>query len=245
MLNIHLHEIAQFETLASNWWDKNGPCRPLHDLNPVRLQFISQHCVLQQKRVLDIGCGGGLLTESLYQKGAIVTGIDASLQLIEIARQHAAQSFPENPAAIHYEPSTAESYAIQCAEYNVELFDIITCMELLEHVPNPTSLIQAMASLLKPNGHLFLSTLNRTAKAYALAILGAEYCLNLLPKGTHTYKQFIRPSELQQALQTAGMSLKELQGMRYNPLFKTATLSSDVSVNYLAYATKSLDDHQS
>lgn len=229
-------EIAQFEKLASSWWDTNGPCRPLHDLNPTRLEFITHHCTLSKKQVLDIGCGGGLLTESLYQQGAIVTGIDASEKLIDIAKTHATLTCSNNDSGIHYACTTAEDYATQ---YPAQ-FDVITCMELLEHVPDVQSLINAIATLLKPNGQLFLSTLNRTHKAYVLAILGAEYCLNLLPKGTHTYNQFIQPAELNHTLQNAGIVLQVLRGMRYNPLFKTATLSSDVSVNYLAYAVKPL-----
>lgn len=224
--NINTTEVAHFEAMASDWWNENGQCRPLHDLNPIRLHFITQHCTVEGKQILDIGCGGGILTESLCAKGAIVTGIDAAATLIETAKEHGRHT------SIHYEHSTAESYATQ----HPAQFDIITCMELLEHVPDPQSLISAITLLLKPEGHVFLSTLNRTPKAYAFAILGAEYLLGLLPKGTHTYGQFIRPSELNHGLQQAGMVIKHIQGMHYNPFTKKARLQADVSVNYLAHA---------
>lgn len=227
MHNTNPKELAHFEAMAPDWWNEHGQCRPLHDLNPVRLQFITQHCTLKGKHVLDIGCGGGILTEALYEKGAIVTGIDAAEALIEIAKEHGSHT------TIQYEHATAEHYATQ---YSAQ-FDVITCMELLEHVPNPQSLIHAIATLLKPEGHVFLSTLNRTPKAYALAIVAAEYLLGLLPKGTHTYDQFIRPSELNHFLQQAGISMQDLQGMCYNPLTHKASLHADVSVNYLAHAS--------
>ncbi len=247
-MNVDAAEIAQFEILAPHWWDKNGECRPLHDLNPIRLQFITDHCVLRNKSVLDIGCGGGILTESLHNRGAIVTGIDACEALIEVAKLHAAENIDkttdedtENCKAqaksppISYEAVTAENFS----ETHPAQFDIVTCMELLEHVPDPLSLISACAKLLKPEGQVFFSTLNRTIKAYALAILGAEYVLNLLPKGTHHYEKFIQPSELNKWLLTSGLELKNLAGLHYNPITKNARLNTNVSVNYLAYAIRS------
>ncbi len=225
-------EIEQFEAMAPHWWDKNGPCKPLHDLNPTRVQFIKQHCQLDNKQVLDIGCGGGILTERLQAEGALVTGIDAASMLIKVAQEHQQEIADLDP--IQYYISTAEDFA----KHHPAKFDIITCMELLEHVPDPQSLIHAISTLLKPNGQVFLSTLNRTPKSYALAILGAEYLLKLLPKGTHTYDQFIKPSELNTCLENVGLSLKDLQGMHYNPFSRSASLQEDVSVNYLAYGVK-------
>ncbi len=230
--NVNALEIEQFETMAPKWWDKNGPCKPLHDLNPTRVQFIKQHADLQGKHILDIGCGGGILTERLQDEGALVTGIDAAAMLIKAAQEHQKESSDFQP--IQYYISTAEDFA----KLHTAKFDIITCMELLEHVPDPQSLIHAISTLLKPNGQVFLSTLNRTPKSYALAIVGAEYLLKLLPKGTHTYDQFIKPSELNVSLENASITLKDLQGMHYNPFTRTASLGTDVSVNYLVYGLK-------
>lgn len=227
-------EIAKFEKQAQDWWDRNGTAAPLHHLNPARLQFISDRTTLSQKKVLDIGCGGGILTESLAKKGALVTGIDASSMLIEVAKKHAiAENLPT--LSIHYECVMAEEYSLQ----NPESFDIVTCMELLEHVPDPKSLIAAAAKLVKPGGMLFFSTLNRNLKSYFFAILAAEYVLGILPKKTHEYEKFIRPSELQAWLLTSGLKLEELAGLNYNPFTKEAYVVKDISVNYLAYATRS------
>lgn len=227
MDNIDNEETEHFEEMAAEWWDPEGPCRPLHDLNPTRLQFIADRCDLAQKKVLDIGCGGGILSESLARRGALVTGIDISSKLIQTAIQHANGQIPN----LTYLHTTAE----QLAKTTSHAFDVITCLELIEHVPNPVSLISACATLIKPTGQLFFSTLNRSPKAYLMAILGAEYILKLLPKGTHQYEKFIKPSELDQTLRNEGLQLKELTGLSYNPFSRQAKLCHDVSVNYLAY----------
>jgi 2-polyprenyl-6-hydroxyphenyl methylase/3-demethylubiquinone-9 3-methyltransferase len=230
-LNLVPEELSKFDTMALRWWDPLGDCRPLHEINPTRLQFITDRVSLSNLKVLDIGCGGGILAESMAKRGADVIGIDASLSLVEVARLHALESDLKN---VSYLETTAEEYA---AMYPAE-FDVITCMELLEHVPDPALLIASCAKLVKPNGHLFFSTLNRNPKAYLLAILGAEYVLKLLPKHTHSYEKFIRPSELENWLRKADLSLNELAGIHYNPFFHRAKLTSDISVNYLAYAVK-------
>ncbi len=229
--NIKNDELKKFDTLAAQWWDLKGKCRPLHELNPSRLQYISDRCILNQRTVLDVGCGGGILSESMAARGANVTGIDATQTVLEVAKLHAAQNQVTSP---NYVQSTAEEYA----ELHSESFDIVTCMELLEHVPDPASVIKACAKLVKPSGRLFFSTLNRTPKSYAFGILAAEYLLNLLPQGTHEYSQFIRPSELDEWLRQAGLQLKELTGLSYNPLTHKAQFSPDLSINYLAYAIK-------
>ncbi len=231
-MNIDLDEIKNFEKLASDWWNPKGQSRPLHDINPTRLQFITDHSSLLNKSVLDLGCGGGILVESMVKRGAHVTGIDASQELIDIAKQHALEN--QLPLKNYrYECSTTEDYAL----LHKGEFEIITCMELLEHVPDPVALLKASASLLKPKGKLFLSTLNRHPKAYLFAILGAEYALRLLPVGTHHYDKFIRPSELEAGLRKTGFTLETLEGMTYNPLTKTCRLTRNVSINYLMYAT--------
>lgn len=230
--NVDTQEISKFSALASDWWQLDGPCAPLHALNPARLKFILQHSNLQNKVVLDIGCGAGILTESLAQHGAVLTGIDASTEIIAAAEQHATMQ----QLSINYAVDTAESFAVKHAAQ----FDIITCMELIEHVPDPQQLIQDCYQLLKPGGQLFLSTLNRTPKSYAFAIIGAEYIMNVLPKHTHDYKKFIKPSELAELLRKAQFSLQDLSGINYNAFSKSATLCQDVNVNYLAYAIKEI-----
>lgn len=227
--NLETTEIEKFETLAANWWDSTGECRTLHDINPVRLQFIMDRLPSSKLNILDIGCGGGILAESMAERGATVIGIDAAPALIEVAKLHALEN---QVNTVSYEVTTIEAFANQY----VGKFDAITCMELLEHVPDPMSLIKTSVSLLKPNGHLFLSTLNRSLKAYLFAILGAEYIFKILPKHTHTYEKFIKPSELERWIRNAGLDLKELAGLQYNPLTHTAKLNSDVSINYMAYA---------
>ena len=229
MHNLEISELSKFEAMAAHWWDPNGECQLLHTLNPIRLQFINDRCDFNQKTIIDIGCGGGILSESLAKRGASVTGIDASLAVLEAAKQHAAE---QNLPHLQYVQATAEEYALLKPNH----FDIVVCMELLEHVPDPNSLIQACAKLVKPNGHLFFSTLNRTLKSYLFAILGAEYCLNLLPRATHQYEKFIRPSELQAWLRQTGLTLQELSGIHYNPMSRKAKLCSNVSINYIAYA---------
>ena len=226
--NVDPDEISHFSALAADWWDLRGPGRTLHEINPCRLEFITEHAALAGKSVLDIGCGGGVLTESLARAGAHAHGIDASAALIEAARQHAAGE----GLSIQYTPVTAEAFA----QVAPGAYQIITCMELLEHVPDPGSLLAACRALLAPEGDLFLSTLNRTPKAWGTAVLGAEHLLGLLPKGTHDYRRFIRPSELAQWLRAEGFEVQHLSGMRYLPLSRRAERTRDVSVNYLLHA---------
>jgi 2-polyprenyl-6-hydroxyphenyl methylase/3-demethylubiquinone-9 3-methyltransferase len=228
--NLETTELDKFDAMASDWWNPNGKCKPLHALNPTRLQFISDRCLLKQKKVLDIGCGGGILCESMAKRGAYVTGIDAAPSVLTVAKLHAIESKLDT---LNYINTTAEAFA----EINPDTFDIITCMELLEHVPDPGSVIKAAKTLLKPNGYLFFSTLNRTPKSYLFAILGAEYLLKLLPRGTHQYEKFIRPAELEQNLRQVGLTLQELAGLQYNPFTHRTCLNTDVSVNYIGYAT--------
>lgn len=225
-------EVNKFSTMAEEWWDPTGPCKPLHDINPIRLQFIENFVKLNKQRIIDIGCGGGLLTEALAHKGAQVTGLDKSESLIAIAKQHA----KDNALEIDY---IAED--VECLVNKLKAnFDCVCCMELLEHVPDPMALIQACSDLAKSNGWLFFSTLNRNLYAYLIAIFGAEYVLKILPKGTHQYKKFIRPSELAMAARKAGLSLKKLQGIHYNPLLARATLSEDIRVNYIVAFQKKI-----
>lgn len=230
--NVDPNEVKKFSTLATDWWSLDGPCATLHTLNPVRLQFVMQHCNLRDMQVLDIGCGAGILSEALARHGAYVTGIDASMEVIATAKEHAAQS----QLNIDYQAIYSRDFINQTTQQ----FDIITCMELLEHVPDPTAVLQDCYRLLKPGGHLFLATLNRNPKSYMLAIVAAEYVLNLLPKQTHDYAKLIRPAELAESLRTAKFKLIDLAGMNYQPFTKTATLCADVSVNYLAYARKEI-----
>lgn len=228
--NVHPAEVAKFDRLASRWWDPDGESRPLHDLNPVRFGYIAGRAGLKGARALDVGCGGGLLSESLAAAGAQVIGIDLASAVIDVARLHLLESGLE----VDYRETSVESLADEMPGQ----FDVVTCLEMLEHVPDPTSVIRACATLLKPGGRLFLSTLNRTPQSFATAIVGAEYLMRLLPKGTHHYAQFIKPSELAGALRGAGLELEDLRGMGYNPLNRKAWLSDSVTVNYLACALK-------
>lgn len=231
MANVDTAEIAKFEALASRWWDKNSEFKPLHDINPLRANYIDQRSPVAQRKVIDVGCGGGILAESLAQRGADVTGIDMGEAPLSVARLHAL----EVGVTMNYERITAEEKAEKCAGE----FDIVTCMEMLEHVPDPSSVVKACADLVKPNGDVYFSTINRNPKAYAFAILGAEYILKMLPKGTHDYDKFIRPSELAQWLRAAGLELQNISGMTYNPITKHYKLgANDVSVNYLLHAKK-------
>jgi 2-polyprenyl-6-hydroxyphenyl methylase / 3-demethylubiquinone-9 3-methyltransferase len=231
MANVDTAEIAKFEALASRWWDKNSEFKPLHDINPLRANYIDQRSPVAQRKVIDVGCGGGILAESLAQRGADVTGIDMGEAPLSVARLHAL----EVGVILNYERITAEEKAEQCAGE----FDIVTCMEMLEHVPDPSSVVKACADLVKPNGDVYFSTINRNPKAYAFAILGAEYLLKMLPKGTHDYDKFIKPSELAQWLRAAGFELQNISGMTYNPITKHYKLdANDVSVNYLLHAKK-------
>ncbi len=228
-LNIDEQELAKFSALAAQWWDLHGEFKPLHEINPLRLAFIEQ-CVngLAGKKVLDVGCGGGILSESMAAKGAHVTGIDMSSAPLNVAKLH----LFESNLQVDYQQITAEQLATQQSQQ----FDVVTCMEMLEHVPSPESVVKACQQLVKPEGHVFFSTINRNLKAYMFAIVGAEYVLQLLPKGTHDYAKFIRPMELERWSRQAGLSIKHLKGMSYNPFTKIYSLGSDVSVNYLMHA---------
>jgi 2-polyprenyl-6-hydroxyphenyl methylase/3-demethylubiquinone-9 3-methyltransferase len=226
-LNVDAAEVAKFEKLASRWWDRNSEFKPLHDINPLRVGFIDSKINVVGKKVLDIGCGGGILSEALAQRGAIVTGIDMGVAPLAVAKLH----LLESKLDIRYEQSPAENWAQQHAgEY-----DIVTCLEMLEHVPDPAAVIAACRRLLKPDGHLFVSTINRNPKAWLFAVVGAEYVLRMLPRGTHDYAKFIKPSELLQWARQQELTLGELKGMTYNPLTQTYRLGSDVDVNYLVH----------
>jgi len=218
-------EIARFDEIAQRWWDPAGEFRPLHVLNPVRLNYVERVAGLRGKRVLDVGCGGGLLSEAMAQRGANVTGIDLGQATIEVAGLHALES----GAKVRYLRESAEDHALQ-APAN---YDVVTCMEMLEHVPDPQSVLRALRTLVKPGGHVILSTLNRNLKSYLLAIVGAEYVLGLLARGTHTYEKFIRPSELSRWARTAEFDVADLVGLEYNPLSVTARETADVGVNYM------------
>ncbi len=230
--NTDQEEINKFSAMASGWWDPEGDLKTLHHINPVRLDYIEQHAGgLENKTVADIGCGGGILAESMANKGAIVTAIDASEEALQIARLHQT----ETESSVDYVHSTAEALA----KNHSGQFDIVTCMELLEHVPSPESVIAACASLVKPGGTVFFSTLNRTAKAYAFAVVGAEYIMGLLPKGTHDYAKFIQPAEMANWIRKHDLDLRDLSGMSYNPLNNEAALTADLKVNYMLCAERS------
>jgi 2-polyprenyl-6-hydroxyphenyl methylase/3-demethylubiquinone-9 3-methyltransferase len=228
--NVNPHELAKFAGLAPRWWDPHGEMKPLHEINPLRLNFIDARACLHGKRALDVGCGGGLLTEAMVARGADVTGIDPNSALIGVAKLHQLES----GKTVQYQCTTAEEFAAEHAGQ----FDIVTCMEMLEHVPDPGAVIAACAQLAKPGGHVFLSTLNRNPKSFLMAIVGAEYVLRMLPRGTHNYGDFIRPRELAAWLRSAGLRLRELKGIFYNPLFKSYGISDDLDVNYLAHAIR-------
>ncbi len=229
--NVDDAEIAKFERMAPRWWDENGEFKPLHQMNPVRANFIDGASPVAEKTVLDVGCGGGILSEALAQRGAQVTGIDMGKDPLDVAKLHA----QESNLSIQYYLSTAEQYA----QTHPNEFDIVTCLEMLEHVPDPFSVIQSLYALAKPGGSVFLSTINRTPKAYAMAVIGAEYILKWLPKGTHDYKKFIRPSELGQWARAAGFTVSDLQGLTYNPILRRFSLSPhDVDVNYIMHLKK-------
>lgn len=228
--NVDPAALAQFERLAARWWDPDGESRALHDLNPARLGYVMERVELRGKAVLDVGCGGGLLSEALAAQSAKVTGIDLAPAVLETARLH----LYESGLQIEYLERSAEALAAE----RPQQFDVITCMEMLEHVPDPAAIVDACADLLKPGGWLFLSTLNRTPQAFALAIAGAEYVMRLLPKGTHRYAQFIRPSELASALRAAGLQLEDVSGLQYNPFTRAARVGGQTGINYLVAARK-------
>lgn len=228
--NVLPDEIAHFNALKAEWWDATGKMRTLHDINPARMEFIQKSTPIQGKNILDLGCGGGILSESLARAGAIVTGLDLAEDLIQVAREHA----EAEKISMNYVCQPIETFAV----HHAEEFDVITCMEMLEHVPEPASIIQAAISCLKPSGWIFLSTLNRNLKSYLQSIIAGEYLLRLLPLHTHDYSKFIKPSELREWLQEYGCELSEISGLKYNPLNHQASLSRDPSVNYIVAAKK-------
>ena len=231
MTNIDQQEVKKFSDIAEEWWNKDGDFKPLHVINPLRANYIKEKIELKDKKVLDVGCGGGLLCESLYDFGAIVTGIDAAGPGIEVAKIHA----QKNNKNIKYFEKTAEELNTEYIEY----YDVVTCLEVLEHVPDPESLIKTCVQLLKPGGLLFLSTINKNPRSWITAIVGAEYIFNLLPKGTHEFDKFIKPSSLAKYIRDAEAELLETKGMFYNPITHKANLNNDLGVNYLMYARKS------
>jgi 2-polyprenyl-6-hydroxyphenyl methylase/3-demethylubiquinone-9 3-methyltransferase len=220
-------EIARFDATAQRWWDPRGEFRPLHVLNPVRLDYVDQKASLRGKRVLDVGCGGGILSEAMARRGAQVTGIDLAPQTIEVAELHALES----QLTIRYVREAAESHAAHSAG----AYDAVTCMEMLEHVPEPESVLRALHDLVRPGGDIFVSTLNRNLKSYLMAVVGAEYVLNMLPRGTHTYERFIKPSELSRWARDAGLSVLDIAGLAYDPIQHTARRTDDVAVNYMMH----------
>lgn len=229
-LNVDQQEVAKFSELAHRWWDPNSEFKPLHDINPLRLGWIDRSVGLAGKKVLDVGCGGGLLTEGMVACGATVTGIDMSEKALGVAKLHMLESGRQ----IDYRHVAAETLASE----EPDGYDVVTCLEMLEHVPDPASTVAACARLVKPGGQVFFSTINRNPKAYLFAVIGAEYILNLLPKGTHDYAKFLRPAELARHARAAGLAVEEIIGMSYNPLTKTYKLGNDTSVNYLIRAMR-------
>ncbi|RUR32597.1 bifunctional 2-polyprenyl-6-hydroxyphenol methylase/3-demethylubiquinol 3-O-methyltransferase UbiG [Vreelandella nanhaiensis] len=229
--NVDVAEVAKFEALASRWWDPKSEFKPLHEINPLRLNFIDARAGLAGKKVLDVGCGGGILSESMAHRGAHVTGVDLGEAPLAVARLHA----EESGVSVDYQHISVEALAAKQPGH----FDVVTCMEMLEHVPDPASVIRACCALVRPGGYVFFSTLNRTPKSYAFAILGAEYVLKLLPRGTHDYAKFIRPSEMAAWSRDVGLEVREQTGLTYNPLTRRYRLvANDVSVNYMMYCRK-------
>ena len=230
MMNVDAAELNKFSELAHKWWDKTSEFKPLHDINPLRLNYIDKAVSLNGKTVLDVGCGGGILSESMAECSAKVTGIDLGEKALRIAQLHSLES----GVAVDYQLISVEALA----EQQPASFDVVTCLEMLEHVPNPASVVAACAKLVKSGGHVFFSTINRNTKAYLLAVIGAEYVLNMLPRGTHDYAKFIKPSELAGWMRPAGLSLQHQIGMSYNPITQHYWLDSNVSVNYMMHAIK-------
>ena len=232
--NVDANEIHKFEQLASRWWDRNSEFKPLHDINPLRANWIDNLAPLAEQKVLDVGCGGGILCEALAQRGAQVTGIDMGDAPLEVAKLHRLES----GVSVDYHKSTAEDFA----ETHQQAFDTVTCLEMLEHVPDPSSVVRACATMVKPGGSVFFSTINRNPKAFLLAIIGAEYLLRLLPRGTHEYAKLIKPAELGCWIRDAGLQLDQMTGLLFNPITKTYRLSDrDMDVNYMICARKPLD----
>lgn len=229
-VNVDPAELEKFAALAHRWWDKNSEFKPLHAINPLRLNFIDAAVGLAGKRVLDVGCGGGILSESMAEKGADVMGIDLGERALKVAQLHQLES----GSKVDYQLIAAEDLANQ----QPESFDVVTCMEMLEHVPDPAAIVDACARLVKPGGSVFFSTINRNPKAYLFAVIGAEYVLNMLPKGTHEYEKFIKPSELSAWARQSSLTINELKGMSYNPLTQHYSLGADISVNYLIHTIK-------
>ncbi len=231
--NVDQAELAKFSDLAHRWWDPESEFRPLHQINPLRLEWINGIAPLQGKKVLDVGCGGGILTDAMARSGAHALGIDLATKSLKVAQLHALEAQTPN---VQYREVAVETLVTEQAAS----FDVVTCMEMLEHVPDPSSIVRACAQLVKPGGHVFFSTLNRNAKSFLFAIVGAEYVLNLLPRGTHEYAKFIRPSELARDCREAGLEWQNTRGMEYNPLTRRYWLSADTSVNYMVATQRAL-----
>ncbi|ANR80740.1 bifunctional 3-demethylubiquinol 3-O-methyltransferase/2-polyprenyl-6-hydroxyphenol methylase [Kosakonia sacchari] len=232
--NVDHAEIAKFEAVASRWWDKEGEFKPLHRINPLRLGYIGEHAAgLFGKKVLDVGCGGGILAESMAQEGAEVTGLDMGFEPLQVARLHALESGVQ----VNYVQETVEEHAAKHAQQ----YDVVTCMEMLEHVPDPQSVVKACAQLVKPGGHVFFSTINRNGKAWLMAVVGAEYVLRMVPKGTHDVKKFIKPAELLNWVDGTVLQERHITGLHYNPLLNQFTLGSGVDVNYMLHTTAKND----
>jgi 2-polyprenyl-6-hydroxyphenyl methylase / 3-demethylubiquinone-9 3-methyltransferase len=231
--NVDQAELAKFSDLAHRWWDPESEFRPLHQINPLRLAWINGIAPLQGKKVLDVGCGGGILTDSMARSGAHALGIDLATKSLKVAQLHALEAQTPN---VQYREVAIEALAAE----QPASFDVVTCMEMLEHVPDPSSIVRACAKLVKPGGHVFFSTLNRNAKSFLFAIVGAEYVLNLLPRGTHEYAKFIRPSELARDCRESGLEWQHTRGMEYNPLTRRYWLSGDTSVNYMVATQRPL-----
>jgi len=234
-VNVDPAELAKFSDLAHRWWDEDSEFRPLHQINPLRLDWIASTCPLQGMAVLDVGCGGGILADSMARRGAQVLGIDLATKPLRVAQLHALEAQTPN---VDYREVSAEDLARE----QPGQYDVVTCMEMLEHVPDPGAIVQACSELVKPGGWVFFSTLNRNAKSFMFAIVGAEYLLNLLPKGTHSYDRLIRPSELAHYCRDSGLELRQTRGMEYNPLTQRYWLSADTSVNYLLATRKPLEN---
>ena len=229
--NLDHDEVNKFDELAAKWWDKDGEFRPLHQINPLRVDFIEERSSMEDKKVLDVGCGGGILAEALSELGANVTGIDASENTIGVAKSHSRSVGSD----VVYIQNTIEEFI---SSHPNEKFDVITCLEMLEHVPSPNEIIKSCSNLLKDDGNIFFSTINRNPRSYLFAVIGAEYILNLLPKGTHDYEKFIKPSELAKWIREAGLNSKETIGLSYNPITGNYWLGKDIQVNYMVHAKK-------